>query len=347
MNSHHAPSNLTAQVSATESAAPAVTRPGALGSIACLGGGHGLFQTLRAARELEVPSINAIVTVADDGGSSGRIRRELGQAPPGDLRMALAALSDPFDTNSQVWERVSQHRFGGSGALAGHAVGNLILAGLTDVLGSQLRALDMMADTLGCVGRVLPVVEQPLDIEAEVAGLEDDPRIVRAVRGQVAVATTPGQVRRVRLIPENPPACRDAVEAILDADVVTLGPGSWFTSVLPHVLVPEIREALAQTAAKKVVIVNLTSEPGETAGFSTERHIHMLEQHAPGLHVDRVLVDSDAPLSAKERSYLEAAAARLGAEVDYQPLQQVTDGLPSNKHDSRLLAAAIAAQLRS
>lgn len=148
--------------------------------ITSLGGGHGLFQTLRSARSLNIEHITAVVTVADDGGSSGRIRRELGQSPPGDLRMALAALTRD-EPDGHLWEGVLQHRFGGTGALAGHAVGNLLLSGLTEYFGSQVQALDFVARTANCQGRVLPVCEQPLDIEADVSGLDDDPRIMLPV----------------------------------------------------------------------------------------------------------------------------------------------------------------------
>ncbi|MDO5077491.1 uridine diphosphate-N-acetylglucosamine-binding protein YvcK [Corynebacterium sp.] len=304
-----------------------------------LGGGHGLFQTLRSARVLNVETINAVVTVADDGGSSGRIRRELGQSPPGDLRMALAALTRD-EPEGALWEGVLQHRFGGTGALAGHALGNLLLSGLTEFFGNQVAALDFVARTANCQGRVLPVSEQPLDIEADVSGLDDDPRIMLPVRGQVSVATTPGSVRRVRLLPDNPEACRDAVAAILDADVVTLGPGSWFTSVIPNLLVPGIVDALANTSAKKIVVLNLTAEPGETAGFSAERHIHMLSQHAPLLQVDRIIVDAATIPTQRERAQLARAAASLGAEVAFHDVQ---DG-NTHRHDPAKLAAALVSE---
>ena len=208
-------------------------------AIVALGGGHGLFATLQAVRRLTF-DVTAVVTVADDGGSSGRLRAELGVIPPGDLRMALAALASD-EPEIVDWTRTIQHRFGGVGALAGHSVGNLILAGLTEVLGDPVVALDEMARLLRIRGRVLPMSPIALEIEADVQGLEEDPRVSRCIRGQVAVATTPGKVRRVRLLPSNPPACPDAVTAIDRADLVVLGPGSWFSSVIPHVLVPETR----------------------------------------------------------------------------------------------------------
>ncbi|MEZ2121256.1 MULTISPECIES: uridine diphosphate-N-acetylglucosamine-binding protein YvcK [unclassified Corynebacterium] len=308
--------------------------------LTCLGGGHGLFQTLRAGRHLNVDEITAVVTVADDGGSSGRIRQELGQIPPGDLRMALAALSRD-DDEGRMWEETLQHRFGGYGALAGHAVGNLLIAGLTDVLGSEVKALDAVATLTRSHGRVLPMCEQPLEIEAEVAGLGDEPMAVRPVRGQVAVASTTGNVRRVKLFPERPRAGVDAVAAIRSADMVTLGPGSWFSSVIPHILVPDIVRALIETDACRVVVLNLTAEPGETAGFSTERHIHMLTQHAPDLRVDQIIIDSTMISSEVERRYLARAAATIGADVVFEPVRAGDgDGGWVNRHDPVKLAEA-------
>lgn len=315
--------------------------------ITSLGGGHGLYQTLVAARLSTPDSITAVVTVADDGGSSGRLRRELDIIPPGDLRMALAALADDSEEGS-LWGRTLQHRFGGSGALAGHAVGNLLIAGLREVLGDEQAALDKIAELTRSRGRVVPMCNQPLEIEAEVAGLDDDPRVIRSVRGQVAVATTPGTVRRVKLIPERPEACGLAVAAIRDADLVTLGPGSWFSSVIPHLLIPGIVEALNNTRALKVVVLNISAEPGETQGFSSERHIHMLSQHAPSLRIDHILVDSHAIPTSSERSYLQRAAGGLGADVVFEELRtRDSEGRSLDKHDPSKLSAALMALYRN
>lgn len=306
--------------------------------IACLGGGHGLFQTLLAARDLDSEKISAIVTVADDGGSSGRLRRELDLIPPGDLRMALAALADDGEQEG-LWATTLQHRFGGTGALAGHAVGNLLIAGLTEVVGEMQEALDIVASLTRSHGRVYPVVEQPLDIEAEVAGLDEDPTVVRPVRGQVAVATTPGNVRRVRILPQAPAANPAALDALSRADFITLGPGSWFTSVIPHVLVPDIVDAINASSAPRVVVLNLSAEPGETHGFSAERHVQVLAQQAAGLHIDRIVVDSAAPLADTEKKYLQRAAGSLGATVIFAEVSaHDEDGGRHNVHDPAKLA---------
>lgn len=302
-----------------------------------------MYQTLTAARAAGASTINAVVTVADDGGSSGRLRREMDIVPPGDLRMALAALTADGG-NGSMWRDTLQHRFGGHGAMAGHALGNLLITGLAERLGDTQAALDQVAQWTGSAGRVIPVCPQPLDIEADVAGLDDDPRVLRSVRGQVAVATTPGTVRRVRLTPAQPPASAAAVEAILEADIVTIGPGSWFSSVIPHILVPDVAQALNETEATVVVILNLSPEAGETHGFTTERHIHVFSQHAPQLRVDYFLADERTATSAGERENIARAADRLDAQVVFAPLREVgEDGVALNRHDPNRLAAALQA----
>ena len=200
---------------------PTALKPG-LKAVA-LGGGHGLHATLSALRLL-TDDVTAVVTVADDGGSSGRLRRELGLLPPGDLRMAMAALSADDETGRR-WRTLVQHRFGGIGALAGHAVGNLLIAGLIDTLGDPVAALDAVSGLLGVRGRVLPMCTEPLDIGADVTGLGADPERAHRIRGQVAIASTPGRVQRVWLLPDQPRACPEAVAAVRAADVVILGPG--------------------------------------------------------------------------------------------------------------------------
>jgi uncharacterized cofD-like protein len=299
-----------------------------------LGGGHGLHATLTALRHL-TDDVTAVVTVADDGGSSGRLRRELGLLPPGDLRKALTALAGP-----DMWGGVFEHRFGGTGALAGHAIGNLVLAGLLEVLGDPVAVLAEAGKLLGVTGRVLPMSLEPLDIEADVTGLEEDPSTVRRIRGQVAVATTPGRVRRIRLHSavrrDDPPtACPEAVAAVRGADVVLLGPGSWFTSVLPHLLVPELHDALVHTDAIRVVVLNLVPQPGETAGFSPERHLDVLSEHAPRLRVDAVIADKDS-VATPDR--LRRAAERLGGVL---LLDTIAEGISGERHNPRALAQSL------
>ncbi|SMD21778.1 conserved hypothetical protein, cofD-related [Kibdelosporangium aridum] len=304
--------------------------------VVALGGGHGLHATLCALREI-TPHVTAVVTVADDGGSSGRLRRELGMLPPGDLRKALVALAGA-DDNAKLWNSVFQHRFGGTGALAGHAIGNLVLSGLIEVLGDPVAALDEAARMLGITGRVLPMSCEPLDIEADVEGLDEDPAAIRRIRGQVAVATTPGRVRRIGVQTNSgdvPTACPEALAAVRSADLVVLGPGSWFTSVLPHLLVPELHRALVETKATRVVVLNLVPQPGETAGFSPEQHLDVLCEHAPELRVDAVIADANA-VPTPDR--LRRAAAALGAQAHLAPV--ATQGA-ADRHDPAALARSL------
>jgi uncharacterized cofD-like protein len=282
--------------------------------------------------------LTAIVTVADDGGSSGRLRRDYGVLPPGDLRMALAALCGD-DEWGTTWSRVVQHRFGGDRELAGHAVGNLLIVALWDLLGDTVAGLDWVARLLGTGGRVLPMAAVPLDIVAEVLGADPgQPGQITTVRGQAQCASTPGQVQSISLLPADPPAVPEAVRAVLDADWVIFGPGSWFTSVLPHLLVPELAAALHTTAARRLVVLNLEPQPGETEGFSPHKHLEVLTGHAPALTVDVVLADTKAA-STGNLADLEKAAAVLGARLVMADVA-AADG--SAKHDPRLLARAYA-----
>ena len=300
--------------------------------VVALGGGHGLAASLQALRRLTA-NLTAVVTVADDGGSSGRLRTELGALPPGDLRMALAALAGD-DEWGRTWEALLQHRFGGDGPLAGHAVGNLLLAGLAEVTGDPVRALDLTARLLGIEGRVLPMTTTRIEIVAEVAGLTPGGGTTE-VRGQVAVATTPGRVSAVTLDPPDPPATPEAVEAIAAAEWVVLGPGSLFTSMVPHLLVPTLREAIAKTDARRVLVLNLVPQTGETSGFTPAAHLQAVAAHVPDLPFDCVLADS----GTLDREGLMDAAADLGADVRFAPV--AAEGHAA-RHDPARLARAYA-----
>lgn len=298
--------------------------------VVVLGGGHGLYAALSALRRV-TSDLTAVVTVADDGGSSGRLRREFGVLPPGDLRMALAALCGDDDWG-RTWSRVVQHRFRSEGDLHGHAVGNLLIVALWELLGDPVAGLDWVGRLLGAHGRVLPMASVPLDIEAEVElGGE-----ITVVRGQVACALTPGRVQAISLVPADPPACPEAVRAVREADWVVFGPGSWFTSVLPHLMVPELAEALHTTQARRLVNLNLAPQPGETDGFSPQKHLEVLQQHAPELHVDVVLADRSV---VEEQTLLEKAAAALGGRLI---LADVADAGGAPRHDARRLAPVLA-----
>ncbi len=304
--------------------------------VAALGGGHGLFASLSALRRV-TRQLTAIVTVADDGGSSGRLRRDFGVLPPGDLRMALAALCGD-DAWGTTWSRVVQHRFAGGGGLGGHTVGNVLIVALWELLGDTVQGLDWVGRLLGAHGRVLPMASVPLDLVAEVAGVDPArPGDITLVRGQAECASTTGRVRSVSLIPADPPACPEAVAAVREADWVVLGPGSWFTSVLPHLLVPELAGALINTPARRLVALNLAPQPGETDGFSPHTHLEVLAEHAPQLTVDVVLADRGA--AGGSAAELEKAAAMLGGRLVLTELA-MRDGSP--RHDPRRLAGAFA-----
>lgn len=309
---------------------PGTSRP----KVVALGGGHGLHAMLSALVRLDV-DITAVVTVADDGGSSGRLRREVpGIVPPGDLRMALTALAEP-NASGDLWGATFQHRFRGEGALAGHPVGNIVLVGLSQVLGDPVAALDAAGRIMGARGRVLPMSCQPLDIVAEVEGLDEDPTALRRIRGQVAVATTPGQVRTVALAPSGATSCPEALAAIERADLITFGPGSWFTSVLPHLLLADMAAAITASRASRLVVLNLAAQPGETEGFSPEQHLDVLSAHAPNLRVDSVLADR-ASVALPQR--LRSAATRLGAVLDLRDV-----AVPGTaRHDPIRLSASLA-----
>jgi uncharacterized cofD-like protein len=307
-------------------------RSGATPKVVALGGGHGLSASLAALRRI-TQDLTAVVTVADDGGSSGRLRDELGVLPPGDLRKALAALCGD-DEWGRTWSRVIQHRFTSKGDLHDHAVGNLLIVALWEQLGDPVAALEWVGRLLGAHGRVLPMSAIPLDLEATVRGHDPGlPDEVSTVRGQATVALTRGEVQEVRLVPSEPPAVPEAVQAVLDADWVVLGPGSWFSSVIPHLLVPELAEALTQTRARRVLTLNLAPQPGETEGFSPQRHLEVLARHAPKLTIDVVLADEAA---VPDRDSLDQAAAALEGTVELAPVA-APDG---PRHDPELLAAA-------
>ena len=298
-------------------------------AVVSLGGGHGLAATLRALRHVST-DLTAVVTVADDGGSSGRLRHELGMLPPGDLRMALAALCDD-STWGRTWRSLLQHRFRTGGPLDGHAVGNLLIVAVWDILDGAVEGLDWVGQLLGAQGRVLPMASVPLDIEADVrmpGGAQ------RVVRGQSRVAVTSGTIEHVRLIPDAPPAAPAAVSAVREADWVVLGPGSWYTSVIPHLLVPELAAALIETSARRALTLNLSAQVGETDGMGAADHVRTLHEHAPDFQLDVVIAD---PAAVDDIDDLAAACDLVGARLLLRQVR-VSSGEPV--HDSLRLAAA-------
>ena len=301
--------------------------------VVCLGGGHGLAATLAAVRKLTT-QITAIVTVADNGGSSGRLREEFPIFPPGDLRMALAALCAD-DEWGRSWADILQYRFTSDGALNGHAVGNLLLAALWDRDEDPVVGLDRVAALLKVVGRVLPMASSPLDIEAtfENAGVS------QRVKGQVQVATALGKLKSLQLVPDNPTALPVALESIEKAQWITVGPGSWFSSVLPHFLVAQQREALCRSEAKKIIILNLDThsdaQADEFAGNTPVDHLEMLRTHAPDMKTDFVLID-EAELQDGQR--LQRLVESFGGSLHVADLRKSPGSL---HHDVEKLVSAL------
>ena len=295
--------------------------------VVALGGGHGLAATLTALRSF-TNHITAIVTVADNGGSSGRLRQEFPILPPGDLRMALAALCSD-DEWGRSWAEIMQYRFTSDGELNGHAVGNLLLAALWDRDEDTVAGLDRVGALLKVIGRVLPMATEPLDIEATF----ENSIGTKIVRGQAEVATTKGRLKSLRIIPENPSAYPDAIAAISEADWITMGPGSWFSSVIPHLLVPAQRDAIVNSQAKKILLLNLdTSDKsaGEYAGYSPLEHLQILSTYAPALHFDCVVVDGSSEGQSELRSHLST----IGSEFVTADLR--SEGAPLH-HDVKKL----------
>ncbi|MDR0783262.1 MAG: uridine diphosphate-N-acetylglucosamine-binding protein YvcK [Propionibacteriaceae bacterium] len=310
----------------------------ALPKVVAFGGGHGLAATLMALKRL-TDQVTAVVTVADDGGSSGRLRAEFDCLPPGDLRMALAALTGD-NAEGRLWAGVLQSRFSGDGPLAGHAIGNLLIAGLWQRNPDPVAGLDQVGRLLEIQGRVLPMAAIPLVISADVVGLDPHyPETICRITGQARIATTEGHVLRVGLEPENPPACQEAIEAVMEADYLILGPGSWFTSVVPHLLVPELAKAILESPAKRICVMNLLPA-GETSGFTPSHHMEVLWDHCPELRFDTVIAD---PGFVQGDTTLRPLVESLGAKLLVADVA-LHDG--SARHDPFLLAATMAAVMK-
>ena len=301
-----------------------------MSKVVALGGGHGLAATLAALRQI-TNQLTAIVTVADNGGSSGRLREEFPIFPPGDLRMALAALCAD-DEWGRTWAEIMQHRFVSEGDLNGHAMGNLLLASMWNAGDDPVVALDRVGQLLKVIGRVLPMASVALDIEGTFN--TSTGRIV--VRGQKEVATAKGHIQSLRIIPEDPPARSEALDAISDAEWITMGPGSWFSSVIPHLLVPAQLQALQSSAARKILILNLDastqSQGEEFAGSTPEEHLEFFHRYAPGVTVDYCLVDQSV---VRDQEALELAASTLGGEIVVADIRKAPGSI---HHDAQKLA---------
>jgi uncharacterized cofD-like protein len=286
-----------------------------------IGGGHGLAATLKAARGY-ASEVSAVVTVADDGGSSGRLTRELGIPPPGDIRNCLVALAE-----DESLAALYQHRFR-SGALTGHTVGNLLIAALTEMTGDFAAAVEQAGRLLESAGRVHPATTELVRLDARVQG--------GVIEGQVAVAQTSHPIQAVYLEPSDPQADPAAVASIMGADQVVLGPGSLFTSLIATLLVPGIRQALGETAAHRVFVCNARMQKGETQGLDASAHIEALFAHVGPFSVDTVVVQ-DPVLAEEGVSVDKGALEDLGVRVVAADLLD-----PAGAHDPERLRPVLA-----
>lgn len=301
--------------------------PGDGSRAVAIGGGHGLARTLQALTGA-VDHVTAVVTVADDGGSSGRLRRDLDVLPPGDLRMALTSL-----TRRRELAEVLQYRFP-RGELEGHSLGNLVLVALSDLAdGDVVAGLDRLARLLELRGRVLPCTTESVTLFARAGGTE--------VAGQAAVAATSG-IEQVWLQPQAPVATPAAVAAIERADLVVLGPGSLFTSLLPNLLVPGIADAVVRSTAPVVLVGNLREQPGETQDMTLEDHLAFLAAHVPTLRPDALLAhEGRTPVGPGAALHVDRD--RLADHVPRVVTTDLLDG--GGGHDPAALRAALATLL--
>lgn len=287
-----------------------------------LGGGHGLSRSLSALRSV-ADEVIAIVSVADDGGSSGRLRRDLDVVPPGDLRMALTALGQ-----RERLAEVLGYRFV-RGELEGHALGNLVLVALQDLHeGDLVAALDELVLHLGVSGRVLPCTTEAVTLHARSA--------TGGISGQAAIAATT-RLERVWLEPSEPAATPAALEAVKSADLLVLGPGSLYTSLLPNLLVPRLAAAVVAATAPTVLVANLREQPGETEGMTLAEHLDALQAHVPGLHLDALIVHAGPAPRGPGRALDDGAVLEdRVSRVVRADLLDAADG-----HDPAALAVAL------
>jgi uncharacterized cofD-like protein len=287
--------------------------------LVAIGGGTGLSCLLGGLKKLvaktDVPmwleSLSAIVTVSDDGGSSGRLRDELQMLPPGDIRNCMIALSE----DSTLLSRLFRYRFRGDGELGGHSFGNLFLAALTEVTGDFTEAIRLSSEVLTSKGHIYPATISDVRLAAE---LEDG----SIVRGETQISASKAPIRKLRLEPELCLPLPQALRAIRAADIITVGPGSLYTSILPNLLVSQVSRVIGQTRATKIFINNLMTQPGETDGYSAREHIETIKKYAPEIHFDFVVVN-DRRIS-KEQAELYAAEGAYQIGID-DPIDDALD----------------------
>jgi uncharacterized cofD-like protein len=301
--------------------------------IVVIGGGHGLATLLRGLKGF-TKNLTAIVTVADDGGSSGEIRRTTGILPPGDIRNCLAALSNDEELMTQLF----QYRFSDETGLQGHALGNLLITGLAEITGSFEEAIVESGRVLAVQGQVLPSTLTDVRLVASVEEVQKKRNI--KIRGESRIPKANGQVKRLYLEPDSPPAYPPAIQAILSADLIIVGPGSLYTSLLPNLLVPDIRQAIQASKGMKFYVCNLASQKGETEGYNGLDHVAAIEKHVGGRLFDLILCNNNYMADIPE----DVNWVRVDGELERNyPIYQ-TDLLDVEhpwRHDSNKLANVI------
>jgi len=315
--------------------------------IVAIGGGHGLNTLLRGLKSF-TDNITAIVTVADDGGSSGRLRRDLGMLPPGDFRNCIAALSDAEGLVSQLF----QYRFGDETDLEGHSFGNLYLTAMTAITGSFESALEESSRVLAVRGCVIPSTLAQVTLCGEVlvpdsafptaeAQAGPSTRLI-LVRGESSIGNSTGRIQRVYLEPEAPPAYPKAIRAILDAELIVIGPGSLYTSVLPNLLVPDLAQAIISSPAIKLYVCNVATQAGETEGYNVADHLNTLRQHVGDEMITTVVANGTFIGSRPPGAGVDWVRLPDPETVDYQLLtRDLVDRQYPWRHDSHKLAQAL------
>jgi uncharacterized cofD-like protein len=318
-------------------------------NLVALGGGTGLSTLLAGLKRLVderdssdywLENLSAIVTVSDDGGSSGRLRDELQMLPPGDIRNCMIALSE----DSTLLSRLFRHRFRGTGELGGHSFGNLFLAALTEVTGDFTEAVRLSSEVLASKGHIFPSTISDVRLVAE---LEDG----NVVLGESQISASRVPIRHLRLEPEQCLPLPQALKAIRAANVITLGPGSLYTSILPNLLVARVSHAIGESGATKIFICNLMTQPGETDNYSARQHLETIRRYAPEIQFDYVVVNDRRITSEQAARYAQEGAQQIGIDDDSLEgaLTHSTQIIRANlleegekvRHDSTLLARVV------
>lgn len=287
--------------------------------LVAIGGGTGLSTLLAGLKRLVgktddllwIESLSAIVTVSDDGGSSGRLRDELQMLPPGDIRNCMIALSE----DSNLLSRLFKYRFRGDGGLGGHSFGNLFLAALTEVTGDFTEAIRLSSEVLASKGHIFPATISDVRLTAELAD-------GTVVRGETQISSSRVPIRTLRLEPEKCLPLPQALRAIRDADIITVGPGSLYTSILPNLLVAQVARVIGETHATKIFVNNLMTQPGETEGYSARKHLETIKKYAPEIHFDFVVINDRRVSKEQEELYAAEGANQIGLD---EPIDDAID----------------------